>query len=120
MRIDYDCVKEIAKALRKKYKMTSKSYGYCCMTDYFDGRESKDNYVCAKIFKGGLNNQYHKDSWGYGGYFELGSTVYWLWELPTISLDDVCATMQEIAVDWGYIVIKPESDSTCITLTCKE
>jgi len=112
--IDYEAVKEISKAIRKNHKIVSKSYGYCCMTDYFEG-DRPNEYVCAKIFKGGLNNNFHRDVDGWG-YFDTFDSVYWMWNVSADKLDAIIETMQSIADKYGYVVIKPEDEYKCIEL----
>lgn len=109
--VEFECVKQICKAIRKTHKIASKSYGYCCWSDYFRCEPYPDTYIVAKIFKGGLNNNYN------GGYWDLGKTVYFAWSedlMPILS--EICATMQKVADNWGYKIEMPENESKCIEL----
>ena len=61
-KIEYDCVKDITKALKKRFKgIQANSYGFCCNSDYDAIHKyiNDNDYVCAKIFRGGLNNQFY-------------------------------------------------------------
>lgn len=74
--ISFDFVKKCSRTLKKEFKgIEAFSYGYCCNTDYYaihEGKYKNDNdYVNAKVFKGGLNNNYHKGKW------ELKDSVYY-------------------------------------------
>ena len=118
-KIDYECVKEITKELKKRFKgIQANSYGYCCNSDYDAIHKyiNEDDYVCAKIYKGGLNNDYHYDSYYEKSYFALGDTIYYCWCLTNFKLEDVINTMQEIANNYGYKVYIPHSDNECIKL----
>ena len=118
-RIDYNCIKEITRALKKRFKgIQANSYGYCCNGDYDDIHKyiNEDDYVCAKIFKGGLNNQYFYDRYHQKGYFELHNSVYYSWNLTTFRLEDIVNAMHEVANNYGYKVETPENTSKCIRL----
>ena len=120
-KINYNCIKEITSNLRKKFKgIQANAFGFCCCTDYdmHHKHKNENDYVCAKIFKGGLNNQYHND--GYGGYFDLYSRVWFMWKLTNFKLEDIINVMQEIAVKYGYKVIAPKDDSECIVVVINE
>lgn len=118
-KIDYKCVKEITKALKKRFKgIQANSYGYCCNSDYDDIHKyiNDNDYVCAKIFRGGLNNQFYVDRYTCRQYVEIGKDVYYSWYLTNFDLKDVIETMQEIANNYGYKVETPEDNSKCIRL----
>lgn len=122
-KIDYKCVKEITKALKKRFKgIQANSYGYCCNSDYdtYHKYINDDDYVCAKIFKGGLNNDYYYDRYYGKSYFDLGDNVHYSWYLTNFDLKDVIETMQEIANNYGYKVETPEDNSKCIRLYVAE
>lgn len=113
--INFECIKEVTKTLRKTFKgIQSNSYGYCCNSDYDAYHEyiNNDDYVCAKIFKGGLNNNYDYQN----NKFELGSRVFFSWNLTSFSLDVVIDIMTEICNKYGYEVIKPIDNSKCIEI----
>lgn len=115
--INYEAIKEITKALRKTFKgIQSNSYGYCCMSDYdaYHNYTNNHDYVCAKIFKGGLNNDYHY------GEFCLGDTVHFIWGLTEFKLDNIIEVMQNICNKYGYIVEKPINESKCIAVKVKD
>ena len=121
--IDYKCVKEITKALKKRFKgMQTNSYGYCCNSDYDDIHKyiNDNDYVCAKIFRGGLNNQFYVDRYTCRQYVEIGKSVYYSWYLTNFDLKDVIETMQEVANNYGYKVETPEDNSKCIRLYVEE
>lgn len=115
--ISYEAIKEITKALRKTFKgIQSNSYGYCCMSDYdaYHNYTNNDDYVCAKIFKGGLNNDYHY------GEFCLSDTVYFTWCLTEFKLNDIIEAMQNVCNNYDYMVEKPADKSKCIIVKIKE
>ena len=121
--IKYDCIKEITKELKKRFKgIQANSYGYCCNSDYDDIHKyiNDNDYVCAKIYKGGLNNQYYIDSYYHCGRFDIKDEVYYSWYLTNFKLEDVIETMQEIANNYGYKVGTPEDNSKCIRLYVEE
>lgn len=111
--IKYECIKEITKALRKNFKgIQSNSYGYCCTSDYdaYHDYTNNDDYVCAKIYKGGLNNDYNYNT----NEFELGDTVFFMWTLTNFALDDVIKVMTEICDRYNYKVVSPTEPTKCI------
>lgn len=119
MKISFEFVKECSRELKKQFKgIEAFSYGYCCNTDYYDGKaESQKNdtdFVNAKIFKGGLNNQYHNGKW------EIGDEVYYNWGLENFTLDNVINVMQSVADKYGYIVVKPINETKAIIVKIKE
>lgn len=121
--LDYECIKEITKALKKRFKgIQANSYGFCCNSDYDTHHKyiNKNDYVCAKIFKGGLNNDYHYDTYYCEGYFDIGKSVYYNWSLTEFKLEEVINVMQEVADKYGYKVDTPHSDSECIELYIEE
>lgn len=121
--IKYDCIKEITKELKKRFKgIQANSYGYCCNSDYdaFHKYVNEDDYVCAKIFRGGLNNQFYVDRYTSRQCVEIGKDVYYSWYLTNFKLEDVIATMQEVADKYGYKVETPEDTSKCIRLYVEE
>jgi hypothetical protein len=109
----YECVKEIARTLRATYKgIGAHSYGYCCGSDYdaFHKNVNTNDYVDAKIYKGGLNNQYED------GSFRIGNCVYFSWNLTNFALDEIIASMTAVANKYGFFIDKPESEHQCIKL----
>ena len=115
--ISYECIKEVTKALRKNFKgIQSNSYGYCCNSDYdcYHKYINDNDYVCAKIFKGGLNNQY------YDGKFELYKEVYFSWCLTEFKLVDIIKVMQDVCNKYNYMVETPKDISKCIVIKFKE
>lgn len=118
-KINYDCVKEITRTLKKRFKwIQANSYGYCCNSDYDSIHKyiNDNDYVCAKIFRGGLNNQFYVDRYYNRQYVEIGDDVYYSWYLTNFKLEDVIKTMQEVANKYGYKVETPEDNSKCIRL----
>ena len=112
--INFNCIKDITKKLRETYKgIQSNSYGYCCCTCYskFHKYVNENDYVCAKIFKYGLNSDYNRESG-----FNLGKQVYFVYKLTIFDLDNVIETMQEVAKKYGYEIVKPQSKHDCIIL----
>ena len=115
----FGCVKEITRTLKKKFKgIQTNSYGYCCNSDYdyYHKYINDDDYVCAKIIKGGMNNEYRYDKYLGKGYFELGTSVYFSWNLTNFNLEDVIDQMNSVANKYGYSVNKPENEGKCIEL----
>lgn len=118
-KIEYDCIKEITKELKKHFKgIQANSYGYCCNSDYDDIHTyiNEDDYVCAKIFKGGLNNQYFRNTYDNKGYFDIGKEVYYSWCLTKFKLEEVIKVMEKIAEKYNCKIEKPEDTSKCIRL----
>lgn len=117
MSIKFEMIKEITKELKKEFKgIQANSYGYCCGSDYdaYHTYTNENDYVCCKIFKGGLNNQYHN------GSFELGKSVWYMWHLTDFKLSWVINLMQRIAFKYGCIVLVPENDTKCIEIKVME
>lgn len=111
--VSWECVKEITKALKKNFKgIEAYSYGYCCNSDYgaYHKYKNDDDSMNAKIFKGGLNNQYHVDSITGKGEFEIGSVVYYNWALTNFKPLKVLAVMNEVANKYGCVVLPPITD----------
>lgn len=111
--INFKCVSEITRKLRNTYKgIQSNSYGFCCNSDYNTHTKyiNKNDYVCAKIFKGGLNNDYRSGKW------QLGSSIYFMWNLTEFKLEDIIQTMKQVANEYGYEIVSPENESKCIEL----
>ena len=111
--IPYECIKEITKTLRKTYKgMSSHSFGYCCSSDYdyYHKNCNEDDFVDAKIFKGGLNNQYHD------GRFNIGNCVWFMWKITNFDFDDIINTMNNVARKYNCEIKKPQNDAYCIEL----
>lgn len=116
-KVNYECVKAITKELRKRFKgIQSNSYGYCCTRDYdkYHKHVNDGDYVCAKIYKGGINNQY------YDGEFELDDRIYFMWELKNFDKDAVFGVMEEVASEWGHVIFRPKKPSKCIELWVEE
>lgn len=121
--IEYDCIKEITKELKKRFKgIQANSYGYCCNSDYDAIHKyiNDNDYVCAKIYRGGLNNQFYVDRYSNRQYVEIGKDVYYNWYLTNFDLKDVIETMQDIANNYGYKVETPEDNNKCIRLYVEE
>lgn len=119
MGISFEFVKECSRTLKKEFKgIEAFSYGYCCNTDYFsiweDRPKNENDYVNAKIFKGGLNNNYHKGKW------ELGKSIYYNWKLTEFNLDNIIKVMQKVANKYGYNVETPKDKTKCIKVYIKE
>lgn len=105
--VPYECVKAITRALKNEFKgIQANSYGFCCNTDYdaYHKYINDDDYMCAKIFKGGLNNQYHN------GKFEIDNFVYYCWELTNFKPLKVLSVMNEVANRFGCVVCPPLTD----------
>ena len=121
--ISFECVKEITRELKKNFKgIQANSYGFCCNSDYdaYHKYINNDDYVCAKLFKGGLNNNYCYDKYREKCVWNIGSSVYYSWTLTSFDIDNIIAVMQKVADKYDNIVIKPIDDSKCIKLTAKE
>lgn len=117
--INFECVKEITRELKKRFKgMQSNSYGYCCNSDYdaYHKYINENDYVCAKIFKGGLNNQYRYDSYYECCYWDIGKVVFFGWRLKEFDFKEVIKVMQEVATKYNYEVVEPKDVSECIKL----
>ncbi len=117
--ISFEFVKECRRELKKNFKgIESFSYGYCCNSDYYDGKPKSQindyDYVNAKIYKGGLNNCFKN------GKFNLGKIVYYNWELTNFNLIDVIKIMQQVADKYGYIVEQPVDKTKSIKVKIKE
>lgn len=117
--ISFEYVKECSRALKKNFKgIESFTHGYCCNTDYFScwehSKKNNKDYVNAKIYKGGLNNQFHN------GKYEIGKSLWYNWELTEFKLNDIIAVMKEVAKKYGYEVYTPEDESKCIKVYVKE
>jgi hypothetical protein len=111
--IPYECVKEITRTLRKTYKgISSHSFGYCCSSDYdcYHKNCNEDDFVDAKIFKGGMNNQYHD------GRFDIGNCVWFMWKITNFDFDNIIDTMNTIAHKYNCEIKKPQNDAYCIEL----
>ena len=109
----YNVVKEITKALRKNFKgIQSNAYGYCCSSDYdaYHKYTNDDDYVCAKIYKGGMNNQYHD------GEFDIDDEVYFMWGLENFKALEVLSVMGNAARQYGCSIIAPPHEGKCISL----
>ncbi len=116
--IEMVAVKAVVSELRKKFKgLSAHAYGHCCWSDYDSKRKTpvdEDNFVQAKIYKGGLNNDY------YDGKFEIGDSVYFAWNLSKFKLDDVIQVMEGVGHQWGFVVEKPKDEGQCIIIRLKE
>lgn len=111
----YEIIKEITKELKKAFKgIQANSYGHCCCSDYdmYHKYTNENDYVCCKLFKGGLNNSYDYSN----QEFNLGLEINYLWKLTNFKLDDIIKVMQKVAYDYGAIIIKPDDESSCIKL----
>lgn len=109
----YNVIKEITKALRKNFKgIQSNAYGYCCTSDYdtYHKYTNNDDYVCAKIYKGGSNNQY------YDREFEIGDYVCFMWNLTNFKVLEVLSVMGNVARQYGCSIIAPPNEGKCIEL----
>ena len=117
--IQYECIKEITRELKKHFKgIQSNSYGYCCGSDYdyYHKKINENDYVCASIYKGGLNNQFIFNRYEGKCFFELGKEVYFMWKLTNFNLQDVIKVMQDVASKYNYLIETPENVSECIRL----
>lgn len=119
MGISFEFVKECSRTLKKEFKgIEAFSYGYCCNTDYYaihEGKYKNDNdYINAKVFKGGLNNDFHRGQW------ELKNSVYYNWKLTKFDLEDIINVMQSVADKYDYIVEKPKDETKCIKVYIKK
>ena len=117
--VSFEFVKECRRELKKNFKgIESFSYGYCCSTDYYDGKSksqmNENDYVNAKIFKGGLNNCFHN------GRFHLGDSLYYNWGLKNFKINDIIKVMQNVANKYNYIVIAPKNEKEAIIVKLKE
>ena len=113
-RKELKCLKEITKTLKIAFAgIQANSYGYCCNTDYDDRHSyiNNNNYVVCKLYKGGINNNYHNGKWD-----NIGDEVYYGWHLTNFNLDDIIEVMQNIANKYGYKVVKPQDNLHCIKL----
>lgn len=111
--ISWEFVKECSRELKKNFKgIEAFTHGSCCNTCYYDewenSKKNDNDFVDAKIFKGGLNNQFH-----YGKY-ELYNILYYNWKLTDFKLGDVINVMQKVADKYGYKIITPENEDCCI------
>lgn len=105
----FEVVKQITRALKKEFKgIGAHSYGYCCGSDYdaYHKEVNPDDFIDAKIYKGGNNNQYTRDGW------EIGSKVYYTWNLTKFNLNDIVALMNKVAQGVGEVVIPRNEDGT--------
>ena len=104
MAIKWECVKEITKALHDNFTgIQANSFGYCCASDYDTNHKytNPDDFVCAAIFKGGINNQYnYKEK-----CFELGDEVYYWWNCTELNIIDILTVMNDVAKKYGCEVI---------------
>ena len=117
--IRYECIKDITKELKKEFKgIQANSYGFCCCSDYDYHHKYKNynDYICARIYKGGLNNQYIYNSYEGKCFFELGDNVYFMWKLTNFDLKDVIKVMQDVASKYDYLVEIPKDENSCIRL----
>lgn len=107
----YEVIKDISKALKKNFKMDAFTYGYCCSSDYDADRKriNYDDFVNAKIYKGGANNQYRD------GQFIIANKVWYDWNLTNFSLDDVLNVMRNACCNRA-MVKRPENSGWCIEL----
>ena len=113
--INYNCIKEVTRELRSTFKgMQSNSYGHCCTADYdmYHKKTNENDYVCAKIYKGGLNNDYDYSR----KEFLLSDEVYFMWHLTEFKIDDVIEVMENVCNKYNYIVKKPKDESKCIVV----
>lgn len=95
---EYECIKAIAKTLRTEFDdMTAVSYGYCCGSDYWDGVKLKTDCVGAKLFKGGMNNDYCYEE----KMFCVGGKVYYYWDVTKNDIEDIIRTMQRVADEYS-------------------
>ncbi len=111
--VTMDFVKECCKELKQNFKgIESLPYGYCCNTCYYTDipktEQNENDYVSAKNYLGGNNNQKINGEW------QLGNTVFWQWGLTNFKLDDILKCMKQVADKYGYIVIAPETENKCI------
>ena len=109
----YEMIKEITKELKKAFKgIQANSYGHCCCSDYdtYHKYTNENDYVCCKLFKGGLNNHYNYRN----QEFDISFEVYYMWKLTTFNLDEVIKVMENVVSEYGGRVVKPEDNCGCI------
>ena len=114
--VSFDFVKECSKTLKKKFKgIQASSYGFCCSGDYntFKNFTNDNDFICAKIFKGGLNNQFHNNK------FDMFHELYYMWRTTEFKIHDILNVMQEVADKYDYTVIAPKSIEECITVVAE-
>lgn len=114
-RAKFEVVKEITRTLKKRFKgMSAYSYGYCCGSDYDAYHEDVNykDYIGARIYKGGANNQYDHKGW------HIGSTVYFVWILTNFTFDDVIQVMTEVVGDKGKVLAPRLDDGSPDTSQC--
>ena len=117
--IKYECIKDITRELKKHFKgIQANSYGYCCNSDYdaYHKYINENDYICANIFKGGLNNDYIYNSYEGKSFFKLGNDVYFKWRLTNFNLEDVIKVIQDVASKYNYLIEKPKDKFECIRL----
>lgn len=89
----YELVKIATRVLKKAFKgIGAHSYGYCCNSDYdaYHENVNYDDYVDAKIYRGGLNNEF------VNGVPQIGSCVYYSWNLTNFLLEDVINVLKSV------------------------
>lgn len=111
-----ELVKKATRDLKKQFKgMSAHSYGYCCNSDYDAHHHDTnyDDYVDAKLYKGGLNNTYTR----YGWY--VGNSVAYAWNLTEFSMEDVIKVLENVYGD-NAKVVRPKDHGTCIMVEFNE
>ena len=116
--ISFDFIEECQKALKQNFNgIESFTYGSCCNTCYYDiwkrYPQNDDDFVNAKIFIGGLNNNFNFLS----KKFELKDTIYYNWHLTKFKLDDIINVMKQVAKKYDYEIIIPTDKFKSIGVT---
>lgn len=109
MAIKWECVKEITKALHDNFTgIQANSFGYSCGSEYDAHHKytNPDDFVCAVIFKGGINNDYDYKTKS----FILGDTVHYWWRCTELNIVDVLNVMNEVAKKYNCEVIATLKD----------
>ena len=117
--IKYECIKDITRELKKHFKgMQSNSYGYCCNSDYdaYHKYINENDYICASIFKGGLNNDYIYNSYEGKSFFLLFFFFYFFFNLTNFYLYVVIKVLVDVVIKYDYLIEKPKDKFECIRL----
>lgn len=107
----YELVKIATKELKKAFKgIGAHSYGYCCGSDYDAHHKNVnyDDYVDAKLYKGGLNNDFSN------GVPDIGTCLNYMWNLTNFKLEDVLDVLKRVYGDDK--VVAPLDSSQCIKI----
>lgn len=107
----YELVKIATKELKKAFKgIGAHSYGFCCGSDYdaHHNHINTNDYVDAKLYKGGLNNDF------VNGVPQIGDILYYSWGLTNFSLDNVLKVLNNVYGEDR--VIAPKDVTECIKI----